>query len=396
MKHFVGVLFVGILFTYSCTNDGDKKGETKTVIDTTAKAKVDSIIKPQPVYSTNNYFNACTSLISGVNDSASKYNSLLTTDTVWEKNAAFINTSWEKLDKDRLQKVAKWKDTEFSESMKKTTTVFYPFSGPDFLTAVTFFPQMDTIVMLGLEPVGKFPELDKMKAKDTQAYTDDLKASLNDIFNKSYFITKNMLQQLNNQKVNGTIPLISFFMKRTGNDITDVMYIIKKDSVITEVDYNYEGKEKPFGVKIEYVAGGKLRAVYYYRYNVANNTFNDTIAFYKRLNGMHNMITYMKSASYLLHNKFMSNIRDMIFANSSFILQDDTGAPFSFFTKNNDKWTTKIYGRYTKPVKDFPYLSEDSLIKKVFKDDPSIPDLPFHLGYHWGSKKDVLILAVRK
>ncbi len=88
-------------------------------------------------------------------------------------------------------------------------------------------------------------------------------------------------------------------------------------------------------------------------------------------------------------------MRDLILRKSNFILQDDTGEPFSFLLKDN-KWDLKIYGQYTAPVKDFPYMYEDKLLRKAVSDNPKRPDLPFHLGYHWGNKKDLLILASKK
>ena len=36
------------------------------------------------------------------------------------------------------------------------------------------------------------------------------------------------------------------------------------------------------------------------------------------------------------------------------------------------------------------------ILKAFAKDSSAIPDLPFHLGYHWQSKKDLLIYAAKK
>lgn len=353
------------------------------------------------LFHTNNYYHNFACLISGVKNTGSIYDPLLYSDSTWKRNAGYINASWHSLDTGRLEKISKWKEAEFPPALKSTTTVFYPFSGPDFLTAFAFFPDMDTIVMLGLEKVGRFPDMEKMTSPSAGNYALDLKSSLSDIFNKSYFITQHMQRQLSNQKVNGILPLITFFMERTGNKIADVNYLIMKNDSITktskiiEVGYNYNGKENPFGVKINYLHANKLCTAYYYRYNVANNNFADTSAFYLQLSKMNNFVTYMKSASYLLQNKTLSNMRDLILKKSNFILQDDTGEPFSFLLKDN-KWDLKIYGQYTAPVKDFPYMYEDKLLRKAVSDNPKKSDLPFHLGYHWGNKKDLLILASKK
>ena len=51
-----------------------------------------------------------------------------------------------------------------AKTNQNAKVIFYPFSGPDYLTAHAFFPNADKYVMLGLEPVGKLPELKKFKA----------------------------------------------------------------------------------------------------------------------------------------------------------------------------------------------------------------------------------------
>jgi hypothetical protein len=86
----------------------------------------------------------------------------------------------------------------------------------------------------------------------------------------------------------------------------------------------------------------------------------------------------------------------MILDNSSYIIQDDTGFPFKYLTENNN-WTIKLYGQYVRPVSDFPYLKMQQPLQEAFeKDSANIGKLPFHLGYHWGSKKDVIIYATKK
>jgi hypothetical protein len=396
------LLTVVLIYCISCSTDNaDKKLRTeKERADSLKKRAADSIAAI-PTWSTTNTYNDFACLIAGVNSPGSKYNHLLDSNTAWKKNLEFIKTSWHKLDTGRLEKITRWKNTEFPQGLKSATTVFYPFSGPDFLTAITFFPDMDTLVMLGLEKPGRFPDMDKMNDLLAENYVQDLNSCLTDIFNKSYFITRNMQRQLSNQKVNGILPVIAFFMEETQNPITDVKYLLTKTdsltktSTIEEVDYNSVGKESPLGLKINYVRSNKLRTVYYYRYDIANKNFNDSSAFFKRLNSRNLQVTYTKSASYLLYNKMMSNCREMILRKSRFILQDDTGVPYSLLAQDSS-WNIKLYGQYTRPVKDFPYMREDLMLKNACTQGAPVPDLPFHLGYHWGNKKDLLILASKK
>ena len=407
MKKIVLLPLSLILLLSFCQNEASKKTKDQNADKTVAQ---DSLVKKGNQLSTEtasvsnirlsvkNGFNEAASVLAGIKSSCGSLTNYMDS-SAWKENALFIDSSWNRLERGRLIKMRKWRDTELSKINQSEKTLFYPFSGPDFLTAYTFFPDVDRYIMLGLEPIGRLPEITKMKAKDAELYVKYFKISLADIFNKSYFITQYMGRDLNNQKVNGTLPVLSFFIKRTGNEITDIKYVVKsgRDS-IKEVPYDYKDKKNlPFGVHIEVVCNGKPKSIYYFRYDVSNAKFNDTTLFMKYLKKMQGPVaTYIKSASYLLHNDFMSNMRSFILQKSDDVVEDDTGIPFRYFIEK-DNWTTKVYGEYQRPVKDFKWLDRQKELQAVFdKDSLHIPKLPFHLGYHWSSNKDVLLVCTKK
>ena len=410
-KAFLSVLAV-VLVLYSCQG-GPSKTEDKKPVARQDSAVSDTLIataavtpapSPAPLpawdistFSADNKFNAIASVMSGDKNNAGSLKGFLDS-AAWKDNARFIDSAWRRLEKGRLAKMRDWKDKEFSAINKNSNTLFYPFSGPDFLTAYTFFPEADKYILVGLENIGKLPEVSKLRRKDAEDYVYGFRNSLNDIFNKSYFITKNMGRDFNYHNQYGTLSLMSFFIKRTGNEIANVKYVVKyNNDSIAEVPYEYNNKEyKPFGVRIDIVSGGTPKSVYYFRYDLSNKKFNDTAVFYKYLAKITNVTTYIKSASYLLHNDFMSNMRGFILDKSNYVIEDDTGIPYKYFVAE-EKWAVKLYGAYARPVSDFKWLNKQQDLSDVFqRDSASIQKLPFHLGYHWGSKKDVLIVATKK
>lgn len=403
MINFKFFLFVTIAFLVSCSEGLDKKIEPKVNNDSLQKIKKynDSVAEAKVMaeqLNTNNRFNNITSILTGNIGNAHDLNYLFDT-LVWKAHATFIDSSWAKLERTRLNAMREWGRKEFEKPNAEAKIVFYPFSGPDYLTVNTFFPNADTYIMLGLEPVGKLPEVTSFKKNDAADYAADFKKSLSDIFDKSYFITQRMLNDFQSQKVNGLLPVLSFFIQKTGNQLFAVNYLVRyKQDSIAVVEYNYQNPDyKPFGVSINFLQDGKKKSVYYFKYDVSNKLFNDTTVFHKFINdSTQNCITYIKSASYLLHAHFMSNMRQLILKNSNAIIQDDTGIPFKYFEEEN-KFDIKLYGQYTKPVSDFPYLSLQKPLQEAFKrDSTNVGKLPFHLGYHWGTKKDVIIFAKRK
>ncbi len=395
------ILFcLSLIFIAACnSNETVKKDVVKkdTVKVETPKDTTPEVVAT-PTFNTNNQFNNITAVLSGYKGKANDLNYLFDT-VIWNNHSKFIDSSWSRLERKRLKAMKDWGREEFKEASAKTNIVFYPFSGPDYLTANAFFPGADKYIMLGLEPVGKLPELDKFKKGEPSEYSNDFKKSLGDIFDKSYFITRKMQSDFQAQKVNGLLPILAFFIQRSGNDILDIKYLVRDEQdSIAEVTYDFKSADKkPFGVRVDFLQEGKQKSVYYFKYDVSNKNFNDTTVFRKYIDEhTKGAITYIKSASYLLHAGFMSNMRTLILNNSSAVIQDDTGIPYKFFEEDN-KFTTKLYGQYTRPVEDFPYLSLQKPLQDAFhKDSLNVKKLPFHLGYHWGSKKDVIIYATKK
>jgi hypothetical protein len=390
-----------VVFLISCQTGAGDGDQVKTADPSEKVQKEDSVFpgeKNTVAYHTDNTYNNITAILSGQVGKANRLNYLF--DTVaWLNNATFIDSSWTQLEKNRLAAMKAWGRKEFVKPNATSKVVFYPFSGPDYLTANAFFPDADTYILLGLEPVGKLPDLENFKKGEAADYANDFKKSLGDIFDKSYFITKKMLNDFQSQKVNGLLPVLSFFIQKSGSPLLDIKYLVRygQDS-ISEVSYDFKSAErKPFGARIYFLQNGKQKSAYYFKYDVSNHLFNDTTVFYKFISAnTKNCITYIKSASYLLHANFMSNMRALILENSSAVVQDDTGIPFNYFEKEKI-FEISLYGQYTKPVSDFPYLKLQKPLQEAFqRDSTRVKDLPFHLGYHWGTKKDVIIYAQKK
>ena len=361
----------------------------KKVVKKKVVVKKDSVVKQN---SNGNLYNNISAVLAGLDENGNTLNTLYDS-AAWKDNREFMTNSWKKLENTRLSKMEKWSRVELKEAQDSCKTVFYPFSGPDFVTANSFFPTANKIVMLGLEPIGSLPDIGKLNNTDATDYCNDFKNSLNDLFEKSYFITQYMLRDFQKQKVNGLLPVLCFFIKKTNHQITNITYLIKhnNDSISEQP---YTTNQKPFGVKVECMKDSLKKTVYYFRYDVSNKQFNDSTVFYKFINQhTQKSVTYIKSASYLLHANFMSNMKKLILKNCKFILEDDTGIPYNDIEKTK-QWSIKLYGKYTQPVKNFPYLKMQTGIVKAFEtDSANIPDVPFHLGYHWMTKKDLLIYA---
>ena len=321
-------------------------------------------------------------------------------DTTWIRYCNNFNKEWKDADKSRFQPMNVWAATELASQRKQNLDIFYPFSGPDILHANIFFPQAKHYHLYGLERAGALPELGKMKTIDVDQYLSNVYYSLSDILVKSYFITKNMLKDLQKNSVNGTLPLMCVFLVRNDYEIVNVKYW----------HLNKDGSESPLSkdsvpvhtndfVKVYFRHPGDsiIQVVSYMKCNMVDDEIKKNEGLMAFLNNMPTSTTYIKSASYLLHGTNFTVMRNAVLKKSASIVQDDTGVPYRFLPSKD--WMVSLYGSYVKPVSSFPsgYFQPD--LQKAYKMGDSLKTakpLPFSLGYHWGSSNQNLIKAERK
>ncbi len=358
-----------------------------------------SRIQTGPALSPDPVFDEIARFISGLPCASDNLKALQETPE-WKAYVAGLEKSWSELETKRLQPLWTWAETEIADSQAATTTLFYPFGGPDFLTAFYLYPHADAYVLMGLEFVGRLPDFKKdtpNEEKHVGNYLANLNAALADFFLKSYFITKNMTTALARDKVDGVLPVICFFLERTNNAIAAIKRCeVLDNGDVLEYDFGMARKvRRPYGIKIEFFARGtnKLRSLYYFSCDLSDEPFAKNTPFYLYADKLNFETTYVKSASYLMHYKFFSSIRGLILAKSRFVLEDDTGIPYKYFAPRD--WESQLYGEYIKPVSDFKGVDQADL-EAAYADAARIKKLPFHLGYHWGSNKDSILYFKKK
>ena len=237
-----------------------------------------------------------------------------------------------------------------------------------------------------------------MKTKGIDTYLEDVYTSLGDIFTKSYFITHKMLTDLQRENVNGTLPLMCVFLVRTNHKIINVKYFhLNDDGSETQLSKDSIVKHTNDFVKVYFKSNtdSNLQEVTYMKCDLADGGLKDNKGLSAFIKNMPTSFTYLKSASYLLHYKFFTTLRDAILDKSQTILEDDTGIPYKYFP--HDKWNIYLYGTYVKPVDNFSGVFQEDL-QKAYRDSTAQKPkkLPFSLGYHWGTNDQNLIKAEHK
>ena len=98
--------------------------------------------------------------LAGLPPAADSPLAALTKDAGWQQHANAFNASFQRVDQEQIAKIRTWSAAHLTESRP---TMFYMFSGPDFLYANAFYPKAKTYVFAGLEPAGEVPDLTTLR-----------------------------------------------------------------------------------------------------------------------------------------------------------------------------------------------------------------------------------------
>jgi hypothetical protein len=380
-----------ISFATSCQNQStkDKPVETKDTVKT-KEVKKDTI-------AVDKVNNDIARFIAGMPvDSKSELNTLAQT-TQWKNYGTKLDSAWSKFNKKTIEKLTAWSEVELADIHKNNKTLFYPFSGPDFLHAYAIFPKVTKMMLFGLEPVGSVPDMKKFTKENMTSYFSALDKSIEDALNLNFFKTKNMKVDMNNANVDGTLPILLLFVARAGNQIAEIKPLeIGADGKIVYIDKfkkcNLNDKYNK-GVEITFIDSkdGSKKLLYYFCAEISDGGLGNNKAcktFFQNLDS--NVVSYLKSASYLMHKSYFSTIRNTILTKSSAFLQDDSGIGFHYI--DSKKFDIQLYGSYTRPIPLFDEMYEQDL-RDAYTKSKTVKTLNFKIGYN---AKTNLLLARKK
>ncbi|AWM34625.1 hypothetical protein [Hymenobacter nivis] len=304
--------------------------------------------------------------------------------------------SWAKYTSTHTSRMTRWATHALDSVQRRSPTIFYPFSGPDFLNVATLFPTSQTYVMVGLEPVGSVPA--RASLENPKLYPA-IKASLWSVLNFSFFRTNDMAIDLKSVELDGAVPLIMLFAARTGHQVLAVrpVQLTAAGQLTSGAADTTRASGRPNipGAEIQVrSASGQAQTIYYFSADIsdAKLTPHPALLTYARTLGP--LTTYVKSATYLMHKAYFSKIRNLVLARSNYLLQDDSGIAMKYFPAS--VWQFTYYGTYRRPINLFAKHYQPALTA-AYTDSLRRPSpLPFGTGYNWRQTDSNLLLAQRR
>jgi hypothetical protein len=312
----------------------------------------------------------------------------LTQTPAWRAHASQFNASFAAFEKRQSSHIRAWSQAHLKSPKP---TLFYMFSGPDFLYADAFFPQATTYVLAGLEPVGQIPDVMKAPHGAIPHELARLRMSMRTLLSISFFITDHMKSDLRHGRFLGTLPVIYVFLARTGHAIKDVSLVHLDPSGEVKTDDAARAKSLAQGVKITFAKDGRDQTLYYFSTNLANGGVSKT-GFLEFCAKLGEGDAFIKSASYLLHGGGFTTVRNFLLDHASTIVQDDSGVPLMYFDQS--KWQLEPYGNYVHPIPLFSHLYQPNM--RAFFAKAKAPRIDFGIGYRHRPNESSVLVATKK
>jgi hypothetical protein len=323
--------------------------------------------------------------LAGMTPSADSPLMPLTQDPSWQRHAKFFDSAFAQLEQRQISRIRGWSETNLAAPRP---TMFYMFSGPDFLYANAFYPKATTYVLSALEPPGSVPDLAKLPRGGIGAALYNVEHSMGSILNFSFFITKQMKVDLHAGQISGTLPVLYVFLARSGKTLKSVTPVTIDDQGV--VHPAGEGPASAVrGARIMFAgADGVEKTLYYFSTDLSNPGVKAS-GFLKFCATLAPGNSLIKSASYLLHSGNFTTTREFLLANSSTIIQDDSGIPLTYYSAK--KWRFFPFGRYAGPISEFQGRYQESYAELFQRAQP----IDFGIGYRWRTHESNLLLSVR-
>src|SRR4051812_4098957 len=324
--------------------------------------------------------------LAGMMPSADSPLTPLTRDPSWQRHAKFLDTAFAQLETRQLTKIRAWSEANLAAPRP---TMFYMFSGPDFLYADAFYSKVSTYVLSALEPPGSVPDLARLPRGGIGAALYGVERSLGSILSFSFFITKQMKTDLHAGQINGTLPVLYVFLARSGKTIRSVTPVALDDKGAAYFANENPGRNAVRGTRIIFAGpDGAEKTLYYFSTDLSNSGVRAS-GFLKFCSTLAPGNSLLKSASYLLHSGNFTTVRDYILANSATIIQDDSGVPLHYYSPK--RWRLFPFGRYAGPINEFPGRYQQSYAELFRRAEP----MDFGIGYRWRTHESNLLLSVR-
>lgn len=310
-------------------------------------------------------------------------------------HARAFSRSWRRFDELYFSKMRAWSAEQLAPRVGSVDTVFYLFGGPDFINAFALFPSARTYILGGLEPVGSMVPPERLDESRLAFGLEGLRDSTSVILQFSHFITRDMKVDFDKTDFKGVLPILLAFVSLGGGEVLDVRFVgVTKNGELRVVEQSGQVPGLAPGVMISFRqhAEAPPQTLYYIQSDLSDGAVRANPGVLTWMRTFAPGISYLKAASYLMHEPYFSTVRSFLLNESRAILQDDSGIPLRYFAPGS--WHLAFFGNYTGTLDIFQkYFQQD--LDEAYRSGAPVFPIEFGTGYKWQVGESNLMLAIK-
>lgn len=260
-------------------------------------------------------------------------------------------------------------------------TVFYPFSGPDFVTPHRFYPHADRYVMVAMQIAGRPPDFG-LSTGHSSTVLEVFRQGASQFGDLGYFITEELYEEFQNgAAVEGITGMLMLMAVREGHEVISIVPIrTDEQGEIVEIDPAQATASDWASVRLRMRDTTDERDVIldYLRLNLGDAWLDRHAGDAAFIRAMAANPMVFKAASHMPETGWFETLVTAALENSPLILQDETGIPYDRLVEHFD---VTLYGNYTESNGAFTPGQQPSL-RAAYLERQDIEPLPFDYGYN--------------
>ncbi len=288
-------------------------------------------------------------------------------------NKQQADTAWQFYQKNMGEPMKHWAHDEVHAAGQGT--IFYPFSGPDFVTVSQLYPNAERYVMVAMQMAGEPASMANMSATRVQNFQSKFLREWMKFSRLGFFRTDDLNEDLRDKYAQiGVTTILITFALYSGYDVTDV-YPIALDPNTNQF-VKSDGPWK--SVRLTLNKAGKPVTLDYVSLNLSDSFLEQDEPMRNWLKRETHHPVLIKAASHLLQESYFSILRDQLVANATMVVQDETGLNYSYLSQIGK---VDLYGGFLYPHELFNRKKQESLAL-AYKESKTVKPLPFAFSYN--------------
>jgi hypothetical protein len=257
-------------------------------------------------------------------------------------------------------------------------TVFYPFSGPDFVTVAQMFPEAERYVLVAIQPAGEIVDTRTMNPMAAIAFKAKFNLEWMKFGYLGFFRTLDLNENTASTKTRLTsTPVMMAFAAALGFRVESVVPLRFNADTSEFGPVDAAAEKKWTSVRIALSKNERKVTLDYISMDLSDGFLKSHAAELNWIQKAAGNPTLLKAASHLLPKPYFSACRAAIVDSAPLLIQDETGLEYGDLKKMG---TVSLYGRFSGVFRLFNQNSQRDLASAYLKAGQKSV-LPFAFSY---------------